>query len=170
MRIRFAIWETGPAAYFDHHHLPELEEHGVGVEGGLGLQILVLENGVDLLPGPDEPNIQVSKLSDRGIWPFILRTWTADYVARCCAMFLNFQWTSDHWHTDLPLPHLLPWPAYHEYETGPFDKHEAVVREIQIRIDSAERHTGSRAIRVDRLAQVLLTREERVRLFEEWRI
>lgn len=169
MRARFAIWEHGPAIYFDDSCLPELESLGVGISGGHALVLHHSSGLLKVLPSVDGVHITSSSLSDRDRWPYIIR-WLSDEPpddVRCGVMDVTLTKNrSDGWRATLPLNHDLPWPLYKELEDGPFDKHVAAVREIRLRLKSA----GAARIIIPVHVMDLLTREERVGLFTNWKI
>lgn len=178
MILKFAIWENGPAAYLREEHLSVFEgKFGAGIQGGSFLRLAVGRTGQVWLSATTEENAaRLSKspeTSSGAGWPYRIigtRGSADEYPARCGPMDLSFQWELGYaLIANLPEMHELPWPWYHEHEQGPFDKHEAAVREIRVRMDSMRRHGGG-LMKVPKHIQLLLTPEERVRLFSEQEI
>ena len=170
MRARFAIWEHGPAMFFDDACLPELERRGIGVCGGHALILYHSPGLLRVVPSIDGVHIGPSSYSDHDRWPYILRYKTEEPVegVRCGVMDVTLvkRRFDDGWQAALPANHDLPWPTYKEMEDGRFNKHEAAVREIRLRLKSA----GEGRIIIPVYVMDLLTREERIGLFMNWKI
>ncbi len=172
MRARFSIWERCNTVYFDDSCLPELEDHGVGVGGGAQLVIEKVGRSVIVNTSGEALNhVRPSSLMDNHTWPYLLQTVHGEdepVGVRCGVMVVDLTWAfAGYWSARLPLDHDLPWPHYHQLEVGGnFDKHASAVREIRLRLKSA----GEARITIPQEVQKLLTPEERVGLFQNWKI
>jgi hypothetical protein len=163
MKLRFAIYENAIAVYF--MAMADLPKMRITLEPN---RVVIYADSDGLRPRecpPTEP------------WPFRLVQVTELTGIRCGVMELSFMRYNDimGYHgkflaADLPPGHELPWPLYHEYEDGVFDKHTAVVREIRLRQDSLEQHGGGRRLSLPASIQKLLTPQERITFFQEFRI
>lgn len=167
MKLRFAIWELGPAIYLDEAARGEILERWGRIPR---LSILVNEGSVEVHRSADGVYMVPSSEHDMDDWPFRINQEHGREGARCGVCELNFYWIGNHLEASLPLPHLLQWPRYQEFADGTFDKHAAVIREIRLRQESLQHHVGKRELAIPAAVQKLLTPQERVRYFQEFTI
>lgn len=167
MKLRFAIWELGPAIYLDEAARGEILERWGRIPR---LSIEVHEGSVEIHRTMDGVYMVPSSEHDKADWPFRINQEHGRDGVRCGVFDLNFHWVANYLEAALPMPHLLPWPRYQEFEDGKFDKHAAVVREIRIRQESLNFHVGKRELAIPAAVQKLLTPQERVRYFQEFTI
>lgn len=166
MRMRFAVYENGPAVYLDKGMWDELERlWGVSPR----LTIDVHRNLVRVLHDA-EHGCTPTICSENETADWIIRYYdrTSPHPIRCGVHELSFHQDLGCLEADLSDPHARPWPYYHEYDDGDFKKHAAVVRDIDLRQDSLEEQTGHRRLPLPKHVQLILTAKERVRYFEEF--
>ncbi len=166
LRLMLTVWELGPTLYFTKSARGSLEEMW---GSNPRLDIIVEEERVKLCLTETGPHILGS--TDSADWPFRLTCANRDYEGvRCGPLIGMFTQSGGDLCAPIPLPHERPWSHYQEHENGPFDKHEAAVREIRLRQDSLKRHEGHRRLTLSPHVQLLLTSEERVQYFQEHKI
>lgn len=166
--LRLGIWEKCIGVYFNTHHLPLLEERGVGVEGGKGLaasydpflRCLRLEV-------VDEGGTSLGLGSEPDLWPYRTINYIKLPTARCEIGSMTFDVHREAFTCILPPDHELAWPRLRRH-CDLYDREEVARREITLRLASQREHGVPVTLAgIPKEYQLAISAQERVKIAQE---